>query len=310
MKSRKKITLVGAGKVGSTALQLCAYKELGDLVLVNRTAETAKGLALDLSESGPIEGFDVSVTGTGDYKDSKDSDVVVIASGAQRKEGMSRDDLLYKNAEIVGAAAKELARQSPDAVMIVVSNPLDAMVHVAHKASKFKPSKVVGMAGILDTSRFRSFIASELDVSVEDVSAVVLGGHGDFMVPLPEHASVNGVPITQLLPGEKIAKIVERTRNAGAEIISLMKDSSAYYAPGAAVAEMIEAVVKDKKRVLPCAAYFDGEFGIKGVFMGVPVKLGSNGVEDVVELKLLEKEKAALQKSAAAVKELIGKLKG
>lgn len=305
---RKKITIAGAGRVGGTAVQLCAYKELGDIVLFNRTAETAKGIALDLSESAPILGFDVKITGTNDFEETKDSDVIVITAGSQRKEGMSREELLCRNADIVESMAGKLAAQSPNAVLIVVTNPLDVIVHVGCKYSGLKESKVIGMAGILDTSRFRSFIAAELNVSVEDVSAIVLGGHSDVMVPLPEHSTVNGIPITELLSKEKIKQIIERTKKGGAEIVALMKDSSAFYAPGAGIAQMVEAVVKDKKRVLPCAAYLKGEFGLKGIFMGVPAKIGAHGVEKIIEFELNDEEKKSFYESAESVRKLVEKL--
>ncbi|MCL5773937.1 MAG: malate dehydrogenase [Firmicutes bacterium] len=305
---RKKITIAGAGRVGSTAVQLCAYKELGDIVLFNRTAETARGIALDLSESAPILGFDVKITGTNDFEETKNSDVIVITAGSQRKEGMSREELLCRNADIVESIAGKLAAQSPDAVLIVVTNPLDVMVHVGCKYSGFKKSKVIGMAGILDTSRFRSFISGELNVSVEDVSAIVLGGHSDVMVPLPEHSTVNGIPITELLSKEKIKQIIERTKKGGAEIVALMKDSSAFYAPGTGITQIVEAVVKDKKRVLPCAAYLNGQFGLKGIFMGVPAKIGAHGVEEILEFELNNEEKKAFYESAESVRKLVEKL--
>lgn len=306
---RKKITIAGVGRVGSTVAQLCAAKELGDLVLWNRTEGVAKGLALDISEAGPIEGFDVDILGTGDFNATKDSDVVCITAGAQRKPGMSRGELLNINASIVKHIARELAARSPNAVLLVTTNPLDAMVYAAAKASGFPKRRVLGMAGILDSSRFRSFIATELGVSVEDVSALVLGGHGDFMVPLPAHASVNGIPLSQLLPARKIAELVAHTRRAGGEIVELTKETSAFYAPAAALVEMIEAVVKDKKRVLPCAAYLHGEYGIRGIFMGVPVKIGAGGAEKILELKLNRAEKKEFQKSAAKVRALVAQLR-
>jgi malate dehydrogenase len=265
-------------------------------------------LALDLQESGPIEGFDVEIIGTNDFEDTRNSDVVAITAGDQRKPGQSREELLLVNADIVKNLAQQLAQYSPRAVMIVVTNPLDTMAYLAYKVSKFAKNKVVGMAGILDSSRFRIFIAEKLKVSIEDVSAPVLGGHGDFMVPLPNHTSVNGIPLTQLLPKEEIDKIVERTRNAGAEIISL-GGSSAFYAPASSLVQMIEAVIKDKKRILPCAAYLEGEYGLFDVFIGVPVKLGSNGIEDVIELELTKEEMEKLKKSAEKIKESIEVLK-
>jgi len=307
--ARKKISIIGAGRVGSTTTQLCAYKELGDLVLWNRTPEIAQGLALDLMETAPIEGYDVNIIGTNDYSLTKNSDVVAITAGMQRQPGMTREQLLEQNAQIVKAITTEAVKYSPNCILIVITNPLDAMVYLAHKLSKFSKQKVIGMAGILDASRYRSFIAKELKVSVEDVSAMVLGGHGDFMVPLPAHTTVNGIPVKDLLFPEKINAIIERTRNAGAEILALEKESSAFYAPAASLTQMIEAIVKDKHRVLPCAAYLNGEYGIKGIFMGVPVQLGSVGIEKILELGLTDKEKEELMKSANSIKELVKLLK-
>lgn len=307
--ARKKISIFGAGRVGSTACQLAAYKELGDIVLWNRTAEKAKGLALDLLESAPLEGFDVNILGTGDFKDTKNSDVVVVTAGTQREEGMSREDLLLKNSEIVKSIIKEAVRHSRNAVYVIVTNPLDAMVYLAMKVGKISKKKIVGMAGILDASRFASFVASELKVSVKDVNALVLGGHGDFMVPLPAHTDVNGIPLTNLLPQQKIAELVEHTRKAGAEIIGLEKESSAFYAPASSLVTMVESVVKDEKRILPCAAYLDGEFGLKDIFVGVPVKLGADGLEEIIELELTTEEKMQLMVSAEKIKQLINQLK-
>jgi len=304
--ARKKITVVGAGKVGSTVTQLLAYKELGDIVLVNRTVEKAKGIALDLMESFPVEGIDIHVTGTGDYKETRASDVVIITAGLPRKEGMSRDSLLLANAKIVGGIAKQLAKHSPQAVMIVVTNPLDVMAYAAWKVSGLRKNKVVGMAGILDSSRFRSFLAQELKVSGKKVKAMVLGGHGDFMLPLPDQTMVKGVPITKLLSAGKIQKLVQRTVNAGAEIIKLEKDS-AYYAPASSVVEMVVSILKDKKTLLPCSAHLSGEYGIERVFLGVPVKLGRRGVEKIIELSLSEEERKHLQNSAKKAKEMIKK---
>lgn len=305
---RKKITIVGSGNVGSTTALWIALKELGDLVLFNRTKGLAEGRALDMQEASPLEGFDLAIVGTDRYEDTADSDVVVVTAGLPRQPGMSREELLHLNAEIVGSICAEVAKTSPDAVLIVVSNPVDAMVHVAYKASGFPKQRVMGMAGILDSSRFRTFIALELGVSVEDTNALVLGGHGDFMVPLPRHASVSGIPVTDLLPTDRIEKLIERTRHGGAEILALQKSGSAFYAPAAAVEQMVEAIVRDKKRILPCVAYLEGEYGISGIFMGVPVLLGARGVERVLELNLTEAEMAALQKSAEAVRRLVGQL--
>lgn len=307
--ARKKISILGAGRVGSTACQICAYKELGDIVLWNRTADKAKGLALDLSESLPIDGKDAKVTGTGNLKDTKKSDIVCLTVGGQRKEGQSRDELLSANAEMVRGLAKEAAKYSPKCIMMVLTNPLDAMTYLAWKASGLPKERVVGMAGILDSSRFASFLANELKVSVKDVRTLVLGGHGDFMVPLPAYTDISGVPLTDMMPKRKIGDIVKRTRNAGAEIISLEKDSSAFFAPGAALAQMVKSVVRDEKRVLSCTAYLDGQFGVRGIFMGVPVKLGAGGVEEIVELKLSAEERKAFADSAKAVRSLVSKLK-
>lgn len=302
---RKKVSIIGAGRVGSTSAQILAYREICDIVLWNRTAETAKGIALDIEESAPIEGFDVSITGTGDYSDIEGSDVVAITAGAQRKAGMSRDDLLKTNAGIVRAACQGIRRYAPKSKVIVVSNPLDAMCHVALDATGFPRERVLGMAGILDSSRFRAFIAMELEVSVNDVSALVLGGHGDFMVPLPRYSSVEGIPVTELLDNKTIKKIIERTRDAGAEIMTLEKESSAFYAPASSLVQMVEAMLKDKRMVLPCASYLEGEYGIKGIFMGVPVVLGSEGVGRVVELELTAEEKRQMEVSAGRIRDLV-----
>lgn len=305
---RKKISIFGAGRVGSTTAFLCAIKELGDVVLWNRTADLAKGLALDIAETLPMHGSDARVLGTGDYKDTKDSDIVVITAGAQRKPGQSRDELVQQNAQIVGSIAKEAVKHSPKAVFIVVSNPLDAMVYLTKQVTNLPKEKVVGMAGILDSSRFRSFIAMETGYSVNEVSALILGGHGDFMLPLPSHASVAGIPLTDVLPKKRIYELAERARNGGAEILQLEKESSAFYAPGSSVARMVESIVRDKKDVVPCAAYLEGEYGIKGVYMGVPVLLGENGVEKVLEIRLSFFEKLKLKKSAREVAGIIKQL--
>ena len=309
MVARKKITIVGAGRVGSTAAQLCAMKELGDIVLWNRTAGTAKGLALDIQEMAPIEGFDVRITGTDNWKDTKDSDVVVVTAGLPRQPGMSRDDLLLKNAAIIKEACLNVKKYSPDCILIVITNPLDAMVWYAKKVTGFPRNRVIGMAGILDTARFRSFVAMHLNVSVESVEAMVLGGHGDFMVPLPDHSTVVGAPLTKVLDKKTLNKLIERTRNGGAEILELEKNSSAFFAPGSAVTQMVEAIIKDKHEILPCAAYLEGEYGLNGIFMGVPCKLGAKGMEKVIELNLSRQEERELKKSAESVRELISKLK-
>ncbi|MCX7823257.1 MAG: malate dehydrogenase [Syntrophobacterales bacterium] len=306
--TRKKITIVGAGFVGATAAHWAAIKELGDICLVDIIEGMPQGKALDLLESSPVEGFDAQIFGTNDYADTANSDVVIITAGLPRKPGMSRDDLLFKNAEIVKNVTEQVAKYSPNAYLIVVSNPLDAMVYVAYKVSGFPTNRVMGMAGVLDAARFRTFIAMELGVSVEDVTAFVLGGHGDTMVPLPRYSTVGGIPITDLLSPEKIEALVERTRNGGAEIVNLLKTGSAFFAPSASAVAMAEAIIKDKKRLMPCAAYCDKEYNVGGYFVGVPVILGGNGVERVVEIKLTPEEEAAFQKSVEAVKSLVSKL--
>lgn len=304
---RHKITIVGAGNVGATTAHWCAAAELGDIVLLDipQTEDMPRGKALDLLQSSPIMGFDCNIRGTTSYEDTADSDVVVITAGIPRKPGMSRDDLLSTNARIVASVAGEVRRTSPAAVVIVVSNPLDAMVQQAWKVTGFAPQRVMGQAGVLDTARYRTFLAQELCVSVEDVSAMLLGGHGDTMVPIPSCTSVGGIPVSQLIDPARLAQIVERTRQGGAEIVSLLKTGSAYYAPAAATAQMVEAIVRDKKRVIPCAAYCDREYGVGGYFVGVPVVLGAAGVERIIELNLQESERAELQKSITAVRELV-----
>jgi len=309
MAARPKITVVGAGNVGATVAQYAVEKELGDVVLVDVIEGIPQGKALDLAQAGPIHGYDAILVGSNGYDETADSDVVVITAGMARKPGMTRDDLLFKNAEIVGSVVEQVARRSPRAILILVTNPLDAMVQLAWKKSGFPAERVIGMAGVLDSARFRTFIARELDVSVENVSAFVLGGHGDSMVPLPRYSTVAGIPITDLLPREKIDALVTRTANGGAEIVNFLKAGSAYYAPGASAVEMVEAILKDKKKILPCAAYLEGQYGVRGVYVGVPVKLGRRGVEQIVEIKLTPAEQAAFNKSAAAVRELVDKLK-
>ena len=306
---RKKITIVGAGNVGATAAHWAAERELGDIVLVDVVEGMPQGKALDLMEARPIEGFDVEVVGTNGYGETKDSDVVIITSGLARKPGMSREDLLQKNKEIVESVTKEAAKNSPSSIIIVVSNPLDTMAYLARKVSNFPRNRVMGMAGILDTARFRTFIAMELKVSVEDVQALVLGGHGDDMVPLTRYATVGGIPLAKLLPQDKIDKIVERTRKAGGEIVALLKTGSAYYSPSLAAVQMAEAILKDKKKVVPVAAYLEGEYGLNDIYFGVPVILGANGVEKIVEIDLTPEEKEAVKKSAEAVKKSILELK-
>ncbi len=305
---RKKITVVGAGNVGATAAQRLADKELGDVVLVDIIEDMPQGKALDLAEAAPVEGYDARLTGANGYKETANSDVVIITSGLARKPGMSRDDLLRTNAQIVGSVTDEIMKHSSNPILIIVSNPLDAMCHVARKHSGLPKERVIGMAGVLDSARMRSFIAEELNVSVENVTAFVLGGHGDTMVPLPRYSTVAGIPIPDLMPKDKIDAIVDRTRNGGAEIVKLLKTGSAYYAPSAAAVEMTEAILKDKKKILPCAAYLEGEYGINGLYVGVPVKLGERGIEEILQINLTTDERAALQKSAAAVQELVNVL--
>jgi malate dehydrogenase len=304
---RAKITIVGAGNVGATCAHWCAAAELGDIVLVDipATENMPKGKGLDLMQAGPIMGFDSNVIGCTDYGPSAGSDVVVITAGIARKPGMSRDDLLSTNAKIVSSVAESVKASSPKAVVIVVSNPLDAMVQQVFKVTGFPPKRVCGQAGVLDTARYRTFLAMELGVSMEDVSALLMGGHGDTMVPMPSCTSVGGIPVRRLLSEEKLNAIVDRARNGGAEIVSLLKTGSAYYAPAAATAQMVEAIVRDKKRLIPCAAYCDKEYGVGGYYVGVPVILGAGGVEKVVELELDPQEKAAFGKSVDAVKSLV-----
>ena len=306
---RRKVTIVGSGNVGATTAHWIVDKELADVVLIDIIDGVPQGKALDLQQSGPVEGFDSRLVGTNDYRDSADSDIVVITAGLPRKPGMSRDDLLMKNYEIVKGVTEQVVKYSPQCILIVVSNPLDAMVQTAYRISGFPRNRVIGMAGILDSARFRTFIAQELSVSVENVHAFVLGGHGDTMVPLPRYSTVAGIPITELLPRERIDALVQRTANGGAEIVGLLKTGSAYYAPSAAVTEMVEAIFKDKRKILPCAAYLEGEYGVDGLFVGVPVKLGQNGIEEIVQIDLRPEEEAALKKSAAAVKELVDIIK-
>ena len=304
---RAKISVIGAGNVGATTAHWCASMELGDIVLVDipQTEDMPKGKALDLMQSSPIMGFDSNIQGATDYEATANSDVVVITAGIPRKPGMSRDDLLATNARIVASVTEQIKATSPNAVLILVSNPLDAMVQMALQVSGFPSNRVVGQAGVLDTARYRTFLAMELGVSVEDVSALLMGGHGDTMVPMPSCTSVGGIPVTRLLPKERLDEIVDRARKGGAEIVGLLKTGSAYYAPAAASAQMVEAIVRDKKRLIPCAAYCDSEYGVGGYYVGVPVILGANGVEKVVELDLDEQESADFQKSVDAVKSLV-----
>ncbi len=303
---RKKISIVGSGNVGATAAHWIASKELADVVLIDIIEGVPQGKGLDLLEAMPIEKRDSHVIGTNDYADTANSDIVVITAGIPRKPGMSRDDLLNTNYKIMGDVVGKVVKYSPNCILIVVSNPLDAMAQAAFKLSGFPRQRVIGMAGVLDSARFRTFIAEELKVSVENVTAFVLGGHGDTMVPLPRYSTVAGIPITELIPPDRLAQLVKRTRDGGAEIVKYLKTGSAYYAPSAATTEMAEAILKDKKKILPCAAYLDGEYGIKGLYVGVPVKLGAKGIEQIVQITLTAEEQAALNKSADAVKELVG----
>ena len=295
--------------MGATSAQRIAEKELGDVVLVDILEGMPQGKALDLLEAGPVEGYDSQVTGANSYEATAQSDVVVITAGLARRPGMSRDDLLLKNASIVKSVTEQLVRYSPEAIILVVSNPLDAMCHVSKAVSGLPRERVVGMAGILDSARFRTFIAQELKVSVENTHAFVLGGHGDTMVPLPRYSTVAGIPITELIRPDRLEALIQRTRDGGAEIVKLLKEGSAYYAPSAAVTEMVEAILKDKKKILPCAAYLQGEYGISGLYIGVPVKLGRSGAEEIVQINLTTEEKTQLQKSAQAVQELVDTLK-
>jgi malate dehydrogenase len=304
---RAKITIVGAGNVGATTAHWCAERELGDIVLLDipEAGDMPKGKALDLMQASPIFGFDCRVTGTSNYADTRDSDVVVVTAGIPRKPGMSRDDLLATNAKIMTAVCEQVKKTSPQAIVIVVSNPLDAMVQRAQQVTGFPPSRVIGQAGVLDTARYRTFLAMELGVSVEDTAAVLMGGHGDTMVPIPSCTSVGGIPVTQLLDAKRLDEIIDRTRNGGAEIVGLLKTGSAYYAPAAATTQMVEAVVRDKKRLIPCAAYCDKEYGVGGYYVGVPVILGAGGVEKIIELRLTDTEQTAFRKSVDAVKGLV-----
>ncbi|MCU0484061.1 MAG: malate dehydrogenase [Chloroflexi bacterium] len=305
---RRKVTVVGAGHVGSTAAQQIIETGLADVCLVDVVPGLPQGKALDLAEAAPVVGYDVHIVGTNDYEATAESRIIVVTSGLARQPGMSRDDLVQRNAAIVHSVVGQAAAVSPEAIIIVVTNPLDAMCHVALRASGFPRERVLGMAGVLGSARFRFFIADELQVSVRDVRAFVLGGHGDTMVPLPRYSTVGGVPITELLSAERIAQIVERTRNGGAEVVGLLKTGSAYYAPAASVVEMVEAILRDRRRILPCSALLQGEYGIDGLFVGVPVVLGQGGVEQIIEITLLPDEAAELDRSAASVRELVASL--
>ena len=303
---RNKVSIVGSGNVGATAAHWMAAKELADVVLIDIIEGVPQGKGLDLLEAMPIEKKDSFVIGTQDYKDTANSDIVVITAGVPRKPGMSRDDLLNINHKIMKDVVGNVVQYSPNCILIIVSNPLDAMAQAAYKMSGFSRNRVIGMAGVLDSARFRAFIAAELKVSVENVTAFVLGGHGDTMVPLPRYSTVAGIPITELMDAATVERLVQRARDGGAEIVKYLKTGSAYYAPSAAVTEMVEAILKDKKKILPCAAYLEGEYGLRGLFVGVPCKLGTRGIEQIIEIKLLPEEKSALDKSAGAVKELVG----
>lgn len=308
---RRKLSVIGAGNVGATLAQRLAELELGDVVLVDipQTEGMPAGKALDIRQSGPVYGYDSRITGTTEYGPTANSDIVMITAGVPRKPGMSRDDLLNINAGIVKIVSEQVAKHSPNAILIIVSNPLDAMAHVALRTTGFPKERVIGMAGVLDSARLAAFLAEALDVSVNDIQPTVLGGHGDTMVPIARYTTVAGVPVTELLKPDQLQAILQRTRDGGAEIVKLLKTGSAYYAPSAAVAAMVESILKDKKRILPCAAYLEGEYGVRGLFLGVPVKLGARGIEQVIEIRLADDEKAALQKSAQAVQELVEVLK-
>ena len=304
----KKISIIGAGSVGSTAAFIIANKELSDVVMVDIIPDMPQGKGLDMAEASPVQRYDSKITGTNDYVDIADSDIVIVTSGLPRKPGMSREDLLQKNAEIVGNVTEQIVKYAPNAIIILVTNPLDIMTYHAWKVSGFSTNRVMGQAGILDSARFRYFISEALNVSIEDISAMVLGGHGDTMVPLPRYTTVAGIPITELMSEETISQLIERTRNGGGEIVNLLKTGSAFYAPGAAVAQMAEAIIKDKKRILPCSAYLTGQYDINDIYIGTPVKLGANGVEEIIELRLTDSELAALQKSANIYREGISSL--
>ena len=306
---RSKVTVVGSGNVGATTAQRLVDQQLADVVLVDILEGIPQGKALDLLEAGPVQGYDCQLTGTNDYQDTKDSDVVVITAGLPRKPGMSRDDLLLKNAGIVKDVTENVVRHSPESIIIVVSNPLDAMCQVAKSVSGFPRERLIGMAGILDSARFRTFIAQELNVSVENTHAFVLGGHGDTMVPLPRYSTVAGIPITELMPEDRVEALVQRTRDGGAEIVGLLKQGSAFYAPSASAVEMVEAILRDKKKILPCCIHLEGEYGVNDLYVGVPVKLGARGAEEVIEITLSDQEKGQLQHSVDAVTDLVSVLK-
>lgn len=305
---RKKVTIIGAGFVGSTCAHWIASKELADVVLVDIVEGVPQGKGLDLLEAGPIEGFDVSIVGTNGYDETKDSDVVILTSGAPRKPGMSREDLLKINAEITSSNIEKVVKTSPNANIIIVNNPMDTMAYLAYKVAGLPRERVMGQGGVLDAARYRTFIAQEAGVSVEDVQAMLMGGHGDEMVPLPSYTTISGIPVTEFIPQDRLNAIVERTKKGGGEIVQLLKTGSAYYAPSAATVQMVEAILKDKKRVLPASAFMQGEYGLNDIFFGVPVKLGANGIEQIIELPLSDEEKAGVEKSAALVRDSINAL--
>ncbi len=302
---RRKVTVVGSGNVGATVAHRLADKQLADVVLIDILEGIPQGKGLDLLEAGPVEGYDVQIKGTNSYADTANSELVVMTAGFPRKPGMSRDELLKANYEVVKSTIEQVVKYSPDCILIVVTNPLDAMAQTAYKVSGFSKNRVIGMAGVLDTARYRTFIAEALNVSVQNVQGFVLGGHGDTMVPVPRYTTVAGIPITELLPKDQLDRIITRTRNGGAEIVNLLKAGSAYYAPSAAVVEMIDAIFNDRKKILPCAAYLEGEYGVRGLFVGVPVKLGARGIEQIIQIKLTPEEQTELKKSADAVRELV-----
>jgi len=305
---RKKVTIIGAGFVGSTCAHWIASKELADVVLVDIVEGVPQGKGLDLLEAGPIEGFDINIVGTNSYAETANSDVVILTSGAPRKPGMSREDLLKINADITSSNIKQVAETSPDAHIIIVNNPMDTMAYLAFKVAGFPKNRVMGQGGVLDAGRYRTFIAQEAGVSVEDVQAMLMGGHGDEMVPLPSYTTISGIPVTHFIGPDRLQAIIERTKKGGGEIVQLLKTGSAYYAPAAATVQMVEAIVKDKKRVLPASVYMDGEYGLNDLFFGVPVKLGANGVEEIIQLPLNDEEQAAVQKSAELVKSSLAAL--
>ncbi len=299
---RNKITIVGAGFVGATAAHWCAVKELGDIVLFDIVEGMPQGKALDLLEAGPVEGYDLNILGTNDYADTANSDIVVVTAGLPRKPGMTREDLVGTNARIVGGVIENVVKHSPNAIVILVTNPLDTMVYLAYKKAGLPRERIIGQAGVLDSARMRTFMAMELDVSVENTHAFVMGGHGDEMVPLPRYSTVAGVPITQLLPPDRVEAIVERTRKGGGEIVALLKQGSAFFAPSSATTQMIDAILNDRKMILPCSVYLEGEYGLNDICFGVPVKLGRNGVEQIIEIELTDEERVGLDKSAALIR--------